>query len=413
MKKELTEKQRLNELSIYTIIHNWANNEITVEYERKDYRFTPDKFYYKNKLVGLYRKGVFYITEFHNGGTRGNDVSIWNLKRAVHSECYQISNIPDFDSLTEQQQINFIQEQFLWENKNRLNVISYWKEVIENNRILGLYDSVNLEINFPLYLHWGKLFSKKVVEQALEKPIVFETVYKKYKGWGSSCEYLQELKFSQFNIKQLCSDDAITLKLFFTDEQIELLKLKRFLYSNCRTQEIVKSRYRWTTVTSYSVSLKDAKKIWFSEKKEEWKSGILKVNEEKRKQIEKEQLKRKEEVVKKELLSVEQFRLNPHVSIHNVNYTVLFYDGNMIKSSLGMQIQIEEAKKALRLFRIRETKHALIQGFVYKGVVKKAIPYLNDEKEVDYREEDCLVVGCHVIPESEINNFLSFYNLNW
>ena len=55
----------------------------------------------------------------------------------------------------------------------------------------------------------------------------------------------------------------------------------------------------------------------------------------------------------------------------------------------------------MRLFRAKETRHELVQGFKYNGIQVRNIPYLNEEGEVAYRMENCLSIGCHLCPESK------------
>jgi hypothetical protein len=41
--------------------------------------------------------------------------------------------------------------------------------------------------------------------------------------------------------------------------------------------------------------------------------------------------------------------------------------------------------------------------------------HLDEQSPNGFKEikEDAMIIGCHIIPESEINEFLKFYNLDW
>ena len=180
---------------------------------------------------------------------------------------------------------------------------------------------------------------------------------------------------------------------------------------------IPQGRWRTKTVISYAKSLKEMTKIWFDPIERE---RYCKAREEKLaadKESERlAELKRKEKDVQKALLKIDKWRESKNNSyMHVLGYTLIKLNAQRtsIVSSQSMIIQLEEAKKALRLFRSKEMKHDLIQGFTYRGIQQKNIPYLDEQGEVAYRYEDCVIVGCHTVPESEIKAFLEFYKLEW
>ena len=181
---------------------------------------------------------------------------------------------------------------------------------------------------------------------------------------------------------------------------------------------IPQGRWRTKTVISYAKSLKEMTKIWFDPIEKE---RYCKAREEKLaadKEAERlAELKRKEEKVKETLLKLNEWRegkVYRHTRM-NVGYTCLRLnpDRTSIISSQFMTIDLEEAKKALRLFRAKEMKRDLIQGFTYRGIQKVNIPYLDEQGEVAYRYEVPIICGRHVCPKSEIKAFLEFYKLEW
>lgn len=449
MKKEVSpevlHKRELNKLKIHELVHWWCNSKIKIEYDRREYSFTPDKFYLNNKQYAQIYKNHLLCLDYNNIGAFGNGTASYTLLRAFPNNNTIIFNKAPFHLLDKNYQkenpdiiIDYIINEILVRNENSLNRISYYKEVIENNRILGLaYLKKENFINIDFIKNYKVIFNKKLITKALAKKVNYTTEYKKYKGWSSrNYELLQKLNHNH-SINEIIDKG---LSLYFNEEEIEILKLKEFLYNYCRIYDTYYStrKRRSITSTSYTISLKEAKAIWFSDKKEEWKRNAIAASERRKNEKQLKKLQEEKAAIKLGLFSINAFRAgkatNYRLSI--LNYTVLalirdeeskpiYNDGIVaqieftlkpsyfIKSSLGMRIEIEEAKKALKLFRLKETKHDLIQGFKYQGIIKRQIPYINDEGDIDFREEDCIKVGCHIVPESEIKAFLEYYKLNW
>lgn len=435
--KEVLHKRQLNKLTVNELVHWWCNNKIEIEYDRGDYTFTPDKFYLNNKQKAQIYNGRLILTKFDD--KKVHQLNDWSFKAAFPKDEVHLFINPPFHLLDKQYQkenpdiiINFITKEIIDDYQNYLNRISYYKEVIENNRILGLNSIIRNLIYINPIEHYEILFDKELLTKTLDKKVTYTTEYRKYNGWGkSNYETLQTLKH-EHSINEIINKG---LNLYFTDEQIEILKLKHFLYSYCRIENSnkIQTIYRGIkdhTSISYTISLKDAKLIWFSDKKEEWKQEQINRAAEENRRKEEKYLKEKEEKLKEALLKINNFRNGSSLifssltsSIYDLGYTILRFGqasmGNVIdyrshiESSLGMRIEIEEAKKALQLFRIKETKHDLVQGFKYNGIIKRTIPYLDENANVQYREEDCISIGCHTVPESEIKAFLEYYKLDW
>lgn len=416
-----TKGKAYSKMNQMELVHLWANNMIPKEITKGDYVFNPTEIWYcapwkgntkiaeHRELPDTFRQSensnntsvVYLLQSFDNRGSYGSGLSIWDISRAIPPEKFRIhcSVISGKDTKGEDWFL-WMQNEFHKNNKHPYNTVAQFKEVISNNRIPSIYNSV-LELNDHLEL---RALDPETFTRILNTETTQEIEYVKYSGWGPRGEVRQKQKitFKPVDFK---------LETFFTEHEIEVLKMKewRDKYDKVKTRDSL----------SYTYSLKEITKVWFGDPKE--KELFCKAREEKlAADIESErlaELKRIEVKVKESLSRINDWRegkVYRHTYL-NVGYTCLRLnpDRTSIISSQSMTIDLEEAKKALRLFRAKEMKHDLIQGFTYRGIQKVNIPYLDEQGEVAYRYEDSVICGCHVCPESEILAFLKFYNLNW
>jgi len=415
-----TKGKAYSKMNQMELVHLWANNMIPKEITKGDYVFSPTEIWFSTgwkgntkiaehrELPGTFRQEdgivktsvVYLLSSFDNKGRFGNGLNCWSISKAIPPEKFRIycDVIPGKDTKGEDWFL-WMQNEFHKDNANNYNRIAWYKEAVSNNRIPSV---VNVHLELAEYKACRQL-DPETFTRIINTKTTQEIEYKHYSGWGSRGEVRQKQKitFKPVDFK---------LETFFTEHEIEVLKMKewRDKYDKVRDRD---------NVISYAKSLKEMTKIWFDPIERE---RYCKAREEKLaadKESERlAELKRKEKDVQKALLEIDKWRESKNRSYMNtLGYTLLKLDSEktVIVSSQFMTIDLEEAKKALRLFRAKETRHELVQGFKYNGIQVRNIPYLNEEGEVDYRMENCLSVGCHTIPESEIKAFLEFYKLEW
>ena len=415
-----TKGKAYSKMNQMELVHLWANNMIPKSITKGDYIFNPTEIWYctawkgNTKIAehrelpdtfrqegGIVKTSIVYLlSSFDNKGRFGNGLNCWDLQRAIPPEKLAINCkvIPGKDTKGEDWFL-WISNEYHKDNVHEYNKIAWLKEAVSNNRIPSIH-SLNLQLTGDVRL---RQLDPETYTRVINTETTQEIEYKHYSGWGSSNDIRQKQKitFKPVDFK---------LETFFTEHEIEVLKMKEW------RDKYDKERDR-DNVISYAKSLKEMTKIWFDPIERE---RYCKAREEKLaadKESERlAELKRQEEKVKEILLILNEWRegRNYH-SVSYVGYTLLklSLDKKKIVSSQGMTIEFEEAKKALRLFRAKETRHELVQGFKYNGIQVRNIPYLNEEGEVAYRMENCLCIGCHTVPESEIKAFLEFYKLEW
>ena len=415
-----TKGKAYSKMNQMELVHLWANNMIPKSITKGDYIFNPTEIWYctawkgNTKIAehrelpdtfrqegGIVKTSIVYLlSSFDNRGSFGNGLNCWDLQRAIPPEKLAINCkvIPGKDTKGEDWFL-WISNEYHKDNVHEYNKIAWLKEAVSNNRIPSIH-SLDVKLREEKLL---RQLDPETFTRILNTETTQEIEYKHYSGWGSSNDIRQKQKitFKPVDFK---------LETFFTEHEIEVLKMKEW------RDKYDKERDR-DNVISYAKSLKEMTKIWFDPIERE---RYCKAREEKLaadKESERlAELKRQEEKVKEILLILNEWRegRNYH-SVSYVGYTLLklSLDKKKIVSSQGMTIEFEEAKKALRLFRAKETRHELVQGFKYNGIQVRNIPYLNEEGEVAYRMENCLCIGCHTVPESEIKAFLEFYKLEW
>lgn len=409
------------------LVHLWANNMIPKEITKGDYVFNPTEIWFNTgwkgntkiaehrELPSTFRQEggivktsvVYLLSSFDNRGSFGNGLNCWQLQRAIPPEKLAVTCkvIPGKDTKGE--------DWFLWmsneyheDNVHEYNKIAWLKEAISNNRIPSIH-SLDVKLREEKLL---RQLDPETYTRIINTEITQEIEYKHYSGWGSTTDIRQRQKitFKPVDFK---------LETFFTEHEIEVLKMKEWRDKYDKERDSIKSGYNYKTITTYAKSLKEMTKIWFDPIERE---RYCKAREEKLaadKESERlAKLKRREKDVQKALLEIDKWRESKNRSyMSTLGYTLLKLSSEktVIVSSQSMIIQLEEAKKALRLFRAKETRHELVQGFKYNGIQVRNIPYLNEEGEVAYRMENCLCIGCHTVPESEIKAFLEFYKLEW
>lgn len=422
-----TKGKAYSKMNQMELVHLWANNMIPKSITKGDYIFNPTEIWFNvawkghTKIAehrelpdtfrqedGIVKTSVVYLlSSFDNKGSFGNGLNCWQLQRAIPPEKLTATCevIPGKDTKGEDWFL-WMNNEFHKDNVHHYNKIAWLKEAISNNRIHSIH-SLDVKLREEKLL---RQLDPETYTRIINTEITQEIEYKHYSGWGSSTDIRQKQKitFKPVDFK---------LETFFTEHEIEVLKMKEWRDKYDKERDSIKSGYNYKTITTYAKSLKEMTKIWFDPIERE---RYCKAREEKLaadKESERlAKLKRREKDVQKALLEIDKWRESKNRSyMSTLGYTLLKLSSEktVIVSSQSMIIQLEEAKKALRLFRAKEMKHDLIQGFTYRGIQKVNIPYLDEQGEVAYRYEDCVIAGCHTVPESEIKAFLEFYKLEW
>jgi len=404
------------------LLHLWCNKMIPKEITKGDYVFNPTEIWFIAAYRGNYKiaehrdlpdtyrpdssiniakkESLIYIKQFNNKGSFGSGLNSYSIHKCIPLEILPImcDNIPG-KNISKDDMFLWMSSEFHKYCKHAYNGVAWFKETVSNGRMLSIPYAVLDELNYPSL----RALAPELYNQIINTETTQEIEYKHYSGWGNSGDIRQKQKitFKPVDFK---------LETFFSEHEIEILKMKEWREKN--------DKVKTTDSLSYISSTKEITKIWFGDP--EVKKRFIETREkllaDKKRADKLAELKKREGSVKKSLSFINAWRdrVSSFITL-NLGYTCLrlTQDKKAIISSQGMTIYFEEAKKALRLYRIKETKTELIQGFKYHGIHKKTIPYLDETGEVAYRDEDCIICGCHSVPESEIKAFLEFYKLDW
>jgi len=390
------------------LLHGWVNELITKEIHKASYDFTPTKMYCNNSLVAIHYKKCIIIKEFNNKGFYGNGLNTYDVERAANYLNYYVVpnlNIFNGDNVTLENKINFIVKDLIYKYSNYIDRLSYFKEFASNNRlqnpIYALSDNISLYHIIPGF--------KTAYNKAIKRKVKSTISYNFYGGWGRGYDYRQRMTI-EFKFEELFNGTFYTSRL--TEEEKKIITLKKLRHNYCSYTEI-----NYNRLTKYTHTLTNFIKEYekrgeeFLKECEKYKQDRERIKEER------ELLKQKEEIIKN-LQLIQVFRQSDLRNLRLL-FQILKMKNGYVHTSMGVSITIEDAKNALYLFRNEVSPAKVtktIGGFKYTGISNIQVPHLikKDNKfDIEIKEEKALVIGCHKIPESEINALLEYYKLDW
>lgn len=361
------------------LLHLWANKKIVNSRLIGKYRIIDSELYYDGEQLTLNKYGFLFIKEF--------DVTGRNHYRLLYY-FPDANNIKICYELPINYTITWLVNEFKQLNDNTFNYLALYKEVLTNKKLK--LNNTTFDIRLPLNLN------NDIYNGFLNTTIDIYSLFPLYRGWTKNRNLVY--KIPSIKISNIVNDG---LGIAFTTEEINYLKYRVWINT-------YKSKGHCDSLLNVfnNAELKEAHEL---------NIHTIKCKIKEQKEIERK-LERQKNVIK-ELKLINNFRLNNfNFNFYYLGYVVFKITCDnpfIIKSSLGMPINIHAAKKAIELFRLKYKGHELVARFKYEGIIKQEIPHLNEKDELYYIEEDCIKIGCHVIPESEINEFLKFYNLDW
>ena len=419
------EKKTVKKLTTHELIHLWCNFKIDKEVKSGNYRFTPTEFFVKESLKGVIKedkygtkiKRTILLEEFDNVGAFGSGINNWNISNAIPDKTNRIvlkklPKIYTHGNSSKNTDVYHLQKEFIAEITQNLDALTFFKEFINNNRLSTKYYSIaslkvnKKEENFKQLL---LLYNKETTNEFLKEKLNFKHCWVKYNGWGRNNNqyYYTDINLSP---NKIFNEGLLTS---LTTEELDTIQFKEW------RNEWDKNPF--TKNNSFRNTLKESRKIYDNSElklaqEERYKSQQLSVEKEK---LEKE-AKRIQEQVKnfsKDIKEWREFNKNKfNTSWTNIMYPTLRVNDTQIETSMGATVTIQDAKKALSLFRkaIEGIKvgENMIGNFQFRRVNKKIFNVLVDDK-LEQKECNYIEIGCHKIPDVEIFNFLKFYNLNW
>ena len=425
--------------SVSTLIHRWANRNFTEKTlsktgKRKIGNWSADntKLYYGNSLVALHTKDYIFVAPCYNKRRFGLGYGTWDIVQAIpmkdEYKIYKVQNsIPCEDTLSNKDEfIHWVKKelQTYLENSNDLQYIAYLKEVLFDNRYksfrnIDSFDIMNVTTPLREAIRCGgnvkdlsrivpkkqlKLYRKDILNLEFNSRVHFE----KYSGWSRTGYYTTNVNFKLSDVYP-----KVKLSVFLTKKEIAEWKFRN-----------------WHTTYGFT-SIHDSRELYKDkEKRKDRESRLPEIREEKRKEKEKRHNKKRFELQSEFKKKLEEWKSSPSnhfyhilnlyqslklITIHYPHDTKLPY----VCTSLGVKVSLEDAKnlyqslkrldafnKPLNLAR----RNILISDYKVMGTDMKPVGIKWDYTNI---EDLCLIIGCHNIPITEINDFIKRNNLNW
>jgi len=385
---------------------NWTFEPTVISYEGKTVAFFKDvNIVVEDKVKTL----LFLDLNFNKTGAYHNGFNYHDLERKIPAniDFYPYYNSPIHKDLGNIAVVNtWMIKEFSDRNESFFNSLALLKHSASNTRISNFYIPSITRIGFPNFYP----------DQNYEVVINFMDRGKLYKGWSYAGFTLCPFRFTFGELNT--NKDVLELSCF-TEEEREAIRFKEWRNTYGKPLASNSSiRFRHT--------LKDAKAIY-----EDYpQRNVLEthVTEFLRKE-EKERVDYLEEhlvSLRKSLYSkIEIFRGTFRFSgnYHSVlNYNILATNGTMVKTSGGVSVSVEDAKKLLKIFKLHKDKPytnlqsyniSVGQGFRLLEIKDTEYEHCIGENQFEKKTSPTMAVGCNRIPYFEVEEFLNFYKLNW
>lgn len=423
------ELKELRKKKIHELIHLWANRKIKCDLKKGDWKFTEFDIWLNNRKVAIYdtKRKIYFVVEFENGSAYGGGNSCHSIFNAIHTKKFLVYKLPDFEI---PDNYNYLKDYLLGKSEYILHSIAYLKQACISNwskniSFLHKPDDASSYIDNRYdtnVINFLDLFPKRTVKKLLKTTIIHKYCLEKYNGWGSKNVDRYYLNL-EFNFDQLINDPNSIL----TEEETKLIKFKEWRFKYLRTVE--RNHYDVLRYTNkFSHDLKQSKEIYDDETRKQLVETTYENNLER---FEKDRLtketKKDLDFILKHEENKEKFRtfFSSIMYRYNFKYPVLRIvrgtnlQDDVVNTSMGVNISMNEAKKAFKFFIANKDKQdslnitgIKISHFEIKGI--KTYPRVYAENgEAKFVDEKCLVIGCHKLFETEIMDFIKFYKLDW
>lgn len=397
--------------SVSDMIHRFVNRQCP-DVVRGNYEVCDDQFYQYNRLVAyFYDNNTLFVENFNNAGSFGSGYTNWDIRRAAdHINVCTFNDLPNLELLKKDREYfkRWYKAEFLKVNENYFENISVLKHYVSEKRInrdIYVYDLTTLFLPESLLKKYEKTIGNIKIEEKFSG-ILYGS------SWGSKNDhYCQSIE-----VKSKIKDLHPSALDYLTEEERKIYRFKKWR----NTYRAIHTRNSKSFMGSYDEDFKIFCNPELKLKAEERKIENDQIA--KRRRLERE----KEQTLKK-YLNFTECITNDYYARVNLNYSLLRLTQNeKVITSLGVNISIEDAKRALTLFRrykdIKEDKlisGIAIDGFAVKGIFLKTLDKIGtneDQTELIFTKVEnhpCLVVGCHTIPYFEVERFLEHHKLDW
>lgn len=407
-------------LTVSDLIHRWANRNLTEkELGRNGYAYASNgryeannkEFYFNNKLVGLHYKKYIFIENFTSSGCFGNTVSNHSLVNSVPTN--KLENIIVSDTILTEQILNnkdifadWFKEYFIEKNYGNFDRISYTKEFIHNNRCSVYWiEDIFFNVNLPnaIYNRYKGVIGRIKIKKSHN--------FIKYHGWGNRSTFCKTI-YIDHTIRQLLKTD---LNYFLTDKEKDHFEFKKWYLKHRKGCPVL--NYKTGRTIYDDPEKKERREIQVKEYIKKQEKLRAKRNAEQQSQRIREYYK---SIV--EWLNDERKNLPYCCELNTYDFLKIGRDKSYpyVLTSMNVSITIEDAKRALALFRRykdRENvklydKNIRISYYTVHSIKTEFVNIIRDG-DIETVSDKCLNIGCHMIPYFEVERFLKVNKLNW
>ncbi len=405
------------------VIHNWANRNfkgINVKYWGNSVSCTKDKLWVHNRLVARFlNNSTVIIEKFDYTGAFGTGIGSWHISSSIPraKDYYTYSSMLTDDIINNENAfIDWYRNEFINGNCNTIDKLAHIEEFATNNLLSTPPTNSSLkletdEITLP------KSIYKKYEKRIKKIDVTVKPRYNNYHGWGRYRYSTYDLPKITVKMTDLCP--VIDITKFIDSETIEKYKYRLWHTEYCR---------------GYGITPKESKKIYCDPKLKEEREKGLDEFKKKREEREKERaFEKNRQALKHYLDRLEawkksdsnqsiyfNFSYYSYTTNNDLSYQVLKKIKNNVITSMGVMVSLDEAKRAYDLFqRYKDTEISFgydskirVGNYTINSIGEKIVAKIIDGNISKVRCK-AITIGCHVLPDFEIEDFINRYNLEW
>ena len=391
-------------MKIFQLRQLWGENKLTKAVKRGRYIFAPDyKFYLDGNLCASKVDDTIFIKHFYTGYYDNTGLNEDMLYYSIPKRKRNKVIILNTDSRLEYVMYSACElyNILLKDISNRYGILAYFKEATHNNRIYKLYyyyyefiiGTQNCTIKelsknsnnsarelYNIIKLKNYIRRSEAYKDVASRKIILTFNYYKNVGWNYLKYYSATFKVS---INKLIKEPLSV----FNEEEREIIYEKLFYgeyYDEFRNIEELREMYRFWKRKNHIDSYAKQGKINVEEEQFKFALSVL----------------------------VPLFLREKIAHIRHLPYQVFRLIDDVIESSQKVLTCLNEGKAIYRCFCCDgEVPNLKLRYF--GGIKYQKIPHLTSDGKIEYVNERCAIVGCHIIPESEARRFVKDNNLDW
>lgn len=411
--KKITKNKDIRDSS--HLVHLWANKRLDdKEYTKGGFLAEGNSLYYHSSLIAIHYPRYTFIKRFNNRGAFGNGFCDYDVIRAIPKDkkYYLYYKLPT-DNLLDNKDafLNWFKNEYIIECDYFFNNIAGIKEFISNNRRRS--DRFTLEFDHCL--------------PPAPSDLIPPTWYKRFKGAINNIQVKQIGLYNFSTSWGRCNTDNASTTIECKIKDLYPLNISKFLNQTEIDEfnfKVWYLRHRDYPYCFTVLNRNTAREIYNNPAAKLVREDLCRAGVKRKDELEKEKLRNKHKdditnyinALEKWKSSDNSDRIKPYIYGVDVYDSIKLVKDKVITSQRVM-IDIVEAKLAYRYFKQHDTPHTpekemYIAGWRVIGLVDRDLHVIKDNRLVG-KTSKCIIVGCHIIPDFEIEDFIVRYKLDW